>query len=68
MGTGTRIESHAKPSATHVPVERRLLVGDRRETWRGSRRDADWLRHFEVGTLVKREPSPVSVKTRVSVS
>lgn len=45
---------HSKPITPRTPIERRSFVGDRRATWRGSRRDADWIRHFEEGARQRR--------------
>ena len=41
-------------------VEQRVLVIDRRASWRGSRRSADWLKHQEeeATDLLKRKVSP----------
>ena len=39
----------------HRVPERRVLSADRRETWRGSRRDVDWFKHFQDETAARRE-------------
>ncbi len=41
-------------------VEQRVLVIDRRASWRGSRRSADWLKHQqeEAADLLRRKVSP----------
>ena len=46
------------PIVPHVPIERRIVVGDRRAIWRGSRRDVDWIKHFEDKALDRRATSP----------
>jgi hypothetical protein len=51
-----------------MPVERRLFVGDRRATWRGSRRDVDWIKYFEDEALDRRQMSPHAPKTRLPMS
>ena len=40
-------DASATPRTQHPPPERRFLVGDRRAEWRGSRRDEDWVQHFD---------------------
>ena len=41
-------------------IEQRVLLIDRRASWRGSRRSADWLKHQEeeATDLLKRKGSP----------
>ena len=69
MSTGTREAGpHTRPITAHMPVERRLFVGDRRATWRGSRRDVDWVKHFEDEALDRRQMSPHAPKTRLPIS
>ena len=46
------------PIVAHVAIERRIFVGDRRAIWRGSRRDVDWIKHFEDKALDRRATSP----------
>ena len=40
-------ESRAAGAMPQRSIERRKLSADRRDKWRGSRRDADWIRHYE---------------------
>ena len=56
-------EPNTKPIVAHVPIERRLFVGDRRAIWRGSRRDVDWIKHFEDEALNRRDPSHAAPAT-----
>ena len=44
-----------KARATRRAPERRVLSADRRATWRGSRRDVDWLEHFQEQAAPRRE-------------
>ena len=59
---------NVKPIVAHVPIERRLFVRDRRAIWRGSRRDVDWIKHFEDGALNRRHASQAAPALPLSVS
>ena len=61
-------EQNTKPIVAHVPIERRLFVGDRRAIWRGSRRDVDWIKHFEDEALHRRDASQAEPAPPLSVS
>ena len=44
-----------KTRVTHRAPERRAVSADRRAMWRGSRRDVDWLEHFQDEAAARRE-------------